>query len=62
MRLLTINIGGCQVKLVIFPVFENLFRRNDENASREDQTDQAGGSYFKYFEKNLKQKFIVNII
>ena len=34
-----------------FPIFKNLFRKNDKFASREAQTDQAAGIYFKYFEK-----------
>ena len=34
-----------------FPIFQNLFRKNDKNETREAQTDQAAGIYFKYFEK-----------
>ena len=32
-----------------FPVFKNLFRKNDSNIDYEQQTDQAGGMFLKWF-------------
>lgn len=37
-------------KTSYFPIFNNLFRKNDKNFSREIQTDQAAGIYFKYLD------------
>ncbi len=37
-----------------FPIFKNLFRKNDKNNSREMQTDQAAGIYFRFYEKKSK--------
>tara|TARA_Y100000991_G_C21937700_1_gene333759 strand:- start:563 stop:1294 length:732 start_codon:yes stop_codon:yes gene_type:complete len=34
-----------------FPVFSNLFRKNDKNASHEAQTDQAAGLFFRWLWK-----------
>ena len=34
-----------------FPVFSNLFRKNDQNADHEAQTDQAAGLFFRWLWK-----------
>ncbi len=34
-----------------FPIFSNLFRKNDQNVSHEEQTDQAAGLFFRWLWK-----------
>jgi hypothetical protein len=34
-----------------FPIFSNLFRKNDKNSDLEEQIDQAAGIFFRWFSK-----------
>lgn len=37
-----------------FPIFKNIFRKNDKYPAREGQTDQAAGIYFRLIDKKMK--------
>ena len=39
-----------------FPIFKNLFRKNDIYENYEDQTDQAAGVFLKWFWKESKSE------
>jgi hypothetical protein len=45
-----------------FPVFSNLFRKNDASASQEAQTDQAAGLFFRWLWKESNTEIYLNII
>ena len=40
-----------------FPIFKNLFRKNDKFENYEAQTDQAAGIFFRWFWKDAKAEF-----
>ena len=41
-----------------FPIFSNLFRKNDISVDYESQTDQAAGIFLDGFGKNLILKYM----
>ena len=43
-------------KPTYFPVFKNLFRKNDIYENYEDQTNQAAGLFLKWFWKESKSE------